>query len=97
MIGPLPTKKYVPEMLYAPCSTIIQEIDLGVIARGIDHCFEQKLSFAWYSLIEKDIEPPDSKVFFTRAIAGKPSFDVCPGMSGREISTTGLTKVFTDP
>jgi hypothetical protein len=79
--------KKLPSTLYAPCSAIIQDKDIGAIASGTRHSLLHKLSFAWYSRVSNDTTPPLVTTLRTRAIAGKLSFAHSPGMFGRLTNT----------
>jgi hypothetical protein len=58
----------------------------------MDQFFRQKLSFAWYSFTSNDTCPALTTLRI-RAIAGYPSADVSPGMSGRLTNTAASTKL----
>jgi hypothetical protein len=92
-MSPEPTMKNEPVRFQAPFSTAIHDKRTGgLIATGTFHSFLQKLSFAWYSFTSK-LTRPELTTLRKRAMAGYPSSDVSPAMSGRLMNTTASTNV----
>jgi hypothetical protein len=92
-MSPEPTVNKEPDTFQAPFSTTIHDTRMGgLIATGTLQFFKQKLSFAWYNFTSKLKAPALLTTSVTRGIAGYPSSDVSPAISGRLMNTTASTK-----